>query len=221
MTTITIAGPTHHDPLEELLEQLADRIDGVVNAIASESYQMERHEEPTTSRLTQAIVDAVRADPINVDGLTVEVHAEEFKPAQERKTGADLYISLVRHDLEVPKSKGMLVQAKRRSSLHKSGESRRLGNQSKRMYRRSDHSYVWIYESTRVISAAAPQSNEPQLAIITNPISVGTLIADGLRCNKGDEDIGRNRSLPLHEGMTAIMDDLSVPYALDFDVNQT
>jgi hypothetical protein len=195
MTTITITGPTHQDPLEQLLEQLADRVDTVVNHIATESFLMERHEEPTTSRLTQAIAAAVTADPINVDGLTVEVHAEEFKPAQERETGADLYISLVRHDLEVPKSKGMLVQAKRRTSLLKSGESRRLGNQSKRMYRRSDESYVWIYEESRVVSAAAPQSSEPQLAIMTNQISAGTLIADGLRCNKGDEEIDRTQPI--------------------------
>jgi hypothetical protein len=221
MTTITTSGPIHHDPLDELLEKLAERIDTVVNQIASESYQLQRHEEFITSRLTQAITAAVRADPINVDGLTVEVHAEEFRPPQERKNGADLYVSLVRNDLEIPKSKGLLVQAKRRTSLLKSGEPRRLGNQSKRMYRRSDESYVWIYESNRIVSAVAPQASQPQLSIITNPTSVGTLIADGLRCNRGDDEIGPDLSRPLHEGLIAVMDDLSVPDALDFDVIQT
>lgn len=221
VSIITTSGPIFHDPLEGLLEQLAERVDTVVNQIASESYQFERHEEFTTSRLTQAISAAVRNDPITVDGLTVEVHAEEFRPAQERKTGADLYVSLVRRDLDIPKSKGLLVQAKRRISLLKSGEPRRLGNQSKRMYRRSDESYVWIYERDRIVSAAAPQASQPQLSIITNPTSVGTLIADGLRCNRGDEEIGRDPSLPLHEGIIAVMNYLSVPDALDFDVIQT
>jgi hypothetical protein len=223
MSVITTAGPTFRDPLEELLERMTERVDAVVNQIAAESYQLQRHEEPTTSRLAQAISSTLRNDPITVDSLTLEVHAEEFKRTEERKTGADLYISLVRNDLIFgPKSKGVLVQAKRRTSLLKSGEPRRLGNQSKRMYRRSNNSsFIWIYEHDSVVCTKAPRASKPLLSRITNPISVGEFIASGLRCDLGDEEIGRNISLPLHEGITTVMHDLLVPRALDFDVKQT
>jgi hypothetical protein len=88
------------------------------------------------------------------------------------------------------------VQAKRRTSLLRDDESRRLGNQSKRMYRRSDDSYVWIYDQDGVTCTKAPRSSRPTLTRTTNPMSVGELIADGLRCNLGDEDIGATPPLP-------------------------
>jgi hypothetical protein len=131
MSVITTTRTTFHDPLEELLKRVTARVDEVVAQVAAESYQFERHEEFTTSRLAQGINSSLRDDPIIVDGLTLEVHLEEFKAIQEKQTGADLYISLVRNDLIlVPKHKGMLVQAKRRTTLLKSGEPRRFPSHS-------------------------------------------------------------------------------------------
>ncbi|MET4071684.1 hypothetical protein ABID58_006499 [Bradyrhizobium sp. S3.2.6] len=223
MSTITATGTTFHDPLEELLSRTAERVDEIVNGIAIESYRLERYEENTTSRLAEAIISTLRNDPITVANLMLEVHIEEFRRAQEKNNGGDLYLSLVRNEtLFAPISKGVLVQAKRRTSLLKSGESRRLGNQSKRMYRRSPgSSYIWIYENNGVVCTKAPQSSEPLLMFVADPISVGRLIADGLRCNRGDEDIGRDLSLPLHEGIIDVMRRLSLPLALDFEIKQT
>jgi hypothetical protein len=218
--SITTTDTTFFDPLEELLRQLTERVDAVVDPIARESYQLDRHEEFTTSRLAQAVTSELRDAPITVPGLALEVHAEEFRPTHERKIGADLYISVVRRDLDFTKSKGILVQAKRRISLLRDDESRRLGNQSKRMYRRSDDSYVWIYEQDGVTCTKAPRSSMPTLTRITNPMSVGELIADGLRCNLGDEDIGRDASAPTLEGISDVMQRLTVPRALDFVVRQ-
>lgn len=217
MITQTITGPIFHDPLEELLRQLKERIDGAVNEIAAESYEMDRREEFTTSRIAQAIAAAVR-EPIAADGLRVEVQVEEFPPALERRTGADLYVSTVRKDLADPISKGVLVQAKRRVSVLKTSEQVRLSNQAKRMYRRTGESYVAIYDSNGVTCAKAPRSRYPQLSRITNPMSVGTLVANSLRCTVGDQKRGRDIWRPVHEGMQAAMRDLVVPFALAFDV---
>jgi hypothetical protein len=52
-----------------------------------------------------------------VGGIKVEVHLEEFSPQEESKSGADLYVSVVRRDHDYPTSKGMLVQSKRREAL--------------------------------------------------------------------------------------------------------
>jgi hypothetical protein len=216
--TLLTTGPTFSDPVEELLQKLENRIDAVVEDAALHAYDIQKHEEPLTSRLAQAIYSELRGAVIEVPGLKVEVHAEEFSRVQERRTGADLYISLVRLDYDIPVSKGILVQAKRRSSLINEEESRRLGNQAKRMYRRSKSSYVWIYDSNGVSCAKAPQSSRPTLTRITNPLSVGKLIADGLRCRLGDERIGRDPSVSVTQGISSVMNRLSIRGGLDFAV---
>ena len=217
---------THRNYLSRSIRRAASTDDrarrhGRSSNQAVESYEIGRHEEPTTSRLAQAINDELRRHPISVEQLTLEVHAEEFKRKQEKQTGADLYISLVRGNFIVPSvSKGVLVQAKRRRSLIDSEESRRLGNQSKRMYRRSKtSSYVWINEQDGVVCTKAPRSSRPTFTWVVNPMSVGELIANGLRCTLGDEGIGRDLSVGTLQGVSAVME--SVPEALDFTVKLT
>jgi hypothetical protein len=221
MSLITTTDTTFFDPFEQLLQELTDRVDAVVNRIAQESQQFGRHEEYTTSRLAHAINDAIRNHPITAPGLALDVHAEEFTKPQEKVAGADLYISVVRKDKDDQISKGILVQTKRRDAMIRSGEPQRLGNQCKQMRRRSKKaSYVWIYESDRILSVKAPQASKPILQRVTEPSSAGELIADGLRCNKGDEDIGRELSADPAEGIVAVMRRLSVPTGLDFVVRQ-
>ena len=216
--TLLTTGPTFSDPVEELLQKLEDRIDDVVDDVALHAYQTQKHEEPLTSRLAQAIYSELKRATIEVPGLRLEVHAEEFTRVQEHKTGADLYISLVRMDYDIPVSKGLLVQSKRRSSLIYDEECRRLSNQANRMYRRSKSSYVWVYEDDGVTCAKAPQSSRPTLTHINNPITVGKLIADGLRCKLGDEKIGRDPSVSATEGILSVMHRPSIRGGLDFAV---
>jgi hypothetical protein len=219
MSVITLTGSSFHDPLEQLLHDLAERVDSVVNGIAQESQQYGRYEEPTTSRLAQAINDAIRNHPITAPGLTLDVHAEEFTKRQEKIAGADLYISVVRKDRDNRISKGILVQAKRRDAMLRSDEPQRLGNQCKQMRRRSKKSsYVWIYEDDHVLSVKAPQASKPILQRVAEASSAGALIADGLRCKRGDENIGRELSAEPAEGILRVMRRLSVPTGLDFVV---
>jgi hypothetical protein len=217
MSLITLTDSDFHDPLEQLLHELTERVDAVVDRIASESQQFGRHEEYTTSRLAQAINDAIRNHQITAPGLALDVHAEEFTKPQEKVAGADLYISVVRKDTQI--SKGILVQTKRREAMLRSGEPQRLGNQCKQMRRRSKKSsYVWIYEDDHVLSVKAPQASKPILQRVTEASSAGELIADGLRCNRGDEDIGGKLSAEPVEGILEVMKRLSVPTGLDFVV---
>jgi hypothetical protein len=89
MSLIALSGSDFHDPLEQLLHDLAERVDSVVDGIARESQQFRRYEEPTTSRLAQAINDAIRHHPITAPGLALDVHAEEFTKRQEKVAGAE------------------------------------------------------------------------------------------------------------------------------------
>jgi len=219
--TLLVSGPTYHDPAEELLHELEERLNSVIRDVASHASQLEKHEEHVTSRLAQVISDELHRTPIEVDGLRLDVHVEEFNRFQEHRAGADLYISLVRRDYDIPVSKGILVQAKRRTSLLHNDECRRLGNQAKRMYRRSASSYVWVYEIRDVVCAKAPRSSRPTLTRIWNPMTIGALIADGLRCNLGDRDIGRDPSAPITTGIRSVMHRLTVPRGLDFTIKTT
>ena len=69
MSLITTTDTTFFDPFEQLLQKPTERIDTVATTIATESRQFDRHEEFTTSRLAQAINDALRHDPITVNLL--------------------------------------------------------------------------------------------------------------------------------------------------------
>ena len=218
MSLITQSGTVHDDPFEELLRQLSERIDDTVKELLSESYEFGRYEEMSTSRLAEAIRGTLRSFPISVDGLVVDVHLEEFKKPEEHVNGADLYISLVRKDT-TPISKGMLVQAKRREKLRNSGEPERLGNQCKRMRRRSKKaSYVWIFERDGIVSVTAPQATAPLLQRVSGSSSVGTLITNGLRCNAGDVSIGRDALADRVNAIRAVMRRLSVPTAIEIAV---
>ena len=57
-------------------------------------------------------------------------------------------------------------------------------------------------------------------ALNDEPPTVGDLIAGGLRCNKGDEQIGRSLVLPLHASINAIMNRLSAWRWLNFTVHR-
>lgn len=45
-------------------------------------------------------------------------------------------------------------------------------------------------------------------------MTVGTLITDALRCREADPRLGRNLSAPIPQGLTAMMEQLTVPNGL-------
>ena len=50
---------------------------------------------------------------------------------------------------------------------------------------------------------------------MSSATTVGSLIADGVECTKGDPSIGRDPELPLVEGLNAMIERLAVRRALD------
>jgi hypothetical protein len=115
MTPIT-EYPSFENRQEKLLNELKNVIDERVTEVCSRHYEALTQEPALTSRIAQAIESELAHHPINVDGLKVEVTTLDIPDrganSMESKTGTDLYISLVRHDLDDPISKGMLIQAK-------------------------------------------------------------------------------------------------------------
>ena len=99
---------------DDLLDNLGVFIDGIVAQCCADHYSAVTQEHQFSSRLAQAIESELRHYPL--PGLDVEVATRDFPDrgpgATEKRSGADLYISLVRRDGEKPVSKGMLVQSK-------------------------------------------------------------------------------------------------------------
>src|SRR5207249_5012142 len=115
-----------------------------------------------------------------------------------------LYIAVVRRDPDKPVSKGMLVQSKREDRLERGPEGHKdLRAQAGKMRRRTKESYVGVYQEDGVIAVPANRATYPRLPkdFTSEGVSLGQLVADGLRCRRGDPERGPDPSLDPIEGM--------------------
>jgi hypothetical protein len=221
MTLITDV-PIFESRQEQLLTRLRNIIDNTVHDVWNDNYETYTQEPAFTASIAQAIKTELEHHPLEVDGLRIEVSTQSVpdrgQGAMEKRTGTDLYISLVRNDTEIPVSKGMLVQAKMSKSLIR--DRRDLRNQASRMLRRSKDSYIWVYGPTGIVAVPAKRAAYPRLPgdFFKDGISVGELIADGLRCNAGDPKIGIDTHMPKPRAMNAMMERLSARKGLNFSM---
>lgn len=206
------------DRNEEELALIAALIDGIIAEICAHHYEGLAQEHQLTSRIAQALDERLRQ--IRVGNLTLKVDTREFPDkgagSLEKPTGADLYISVVRQDdLGEGFSKGMLVQSKWDHALSK--DRKRFREQAGKMLRRSDSSYIWVYEERGISVVRAEEVGESELDR-TDAMTVGELIAGGLKCDEGDPDIGRDTDLPLTQSLNSVMTQLGVDTSLSFQV---
>jgi hypothetical protein len=210
------------DRFEDALKKLSVVIDGLVAQQCAHHYEALTQEHQFTSGLARVIEMELERFPI--EGLNIQVHSREFPDrgpgSLEKPTGADLYISIVRLDTDIPISKGMLIQAKWDSSLRRPDERRKLRQQVDQMMHRSrTASYVWVYEQGGATVTAARSLRRKLPARLPSSMTVGELIAAGVRCNEGDYPIGRNTVLPPILSLNAIMRQVAASAALDFIVD--
>lgn len=202
----------HEDPIDDLLEELADRINDIAKQIAADHYSVSQ-EPAFTSRLAQEIESEIRRHPLNANGHKIEVSAQDVpdrgSASKEKKIGADLYVSVVRRDTAIPVSKGLLIQAKWDHTARASV----LGEQITAMTDRTDSSYISIYTPDDVICVKASEAFTVRGGL---GYPIGDLIAESLRCNAGDAAIGRNIHLPRAQGMRDMLNELAAPRGLSF-----
>lgn len=216
------AGPV--EPTKRGLTEIGTHIDGIIANFCLRHYDCETQEPQFTSRLAEAIEREMKH--VGVVGMRLEVTAQELSDhgplSREGPTGADLYISVVVDSPDQQFSKGMLVQAKWDKTVRRAGERRKLRSQSKRMLRRTEESYVWIYGALGV--AVIPASEALQTVslpdLTRNAKTVGNLISDGLNCSAGDRAIGRDTSLPLVESLNSMLTKLVVENGLTIVVTE-
>ena len=131
--------------------------------------------------------------------------------------GADVYISVAvipesREDI----SKGMIAQAKWDHSARDPHLPEQIG---KMMERSESSSYVWVYGPNGVTCYPAGDYLNPH-SEGGGGQSVGSLIANGLRCEEGDRRIGRDLTKPLITSLNEIMEELGVQTAVSFTIRE-
>ena len=75
------------------------------------------------------------------------------------------------------------------------------------MSTRSEELYVVIFDDDNAFAIPAKRSCYPKLPddFRRDEISIGELLADGFRCSRGDENIGRDPEIPRPQPMRDIM----------------
>jgi hypothetical protein len=179
-------------PDDDLITNLQERIDAIVQEMCQRHYDGPAQEHQLSSRLAQKLEDEIGL--IVGEGTAISVTAHELpdrgRGAVEKAVGADLYVSVVRHDIEPPVSKGLLVQSKWDRTLH---TDKNLRSQSNEIYRRTrTGGWVWVFGPHDIECVRTNRTRHEDLPrdLMDNSTSPGQLIADSLRCTEGDPAIG-------------------------------
>ena len=203
---------------ERLFQTIGHAVDGIVSEVVAGHYDALTQEPQLTSKIAGAIEQMIKQ--FDVGDLNVQVEVRDF-PAQGRgalegRVGADMYISVAvipedRTDI----SKGMLAQAK----WDHSAKDPKLPEQIGKMIERSKSSYVWVYGPNGVTCYPAGDYLNPDPEAGGGQ-SVGSLIVNGLRCEEGDRQIGRDLTKPLITSLNEIMEELGVQTAVSFTMRE-
>jgi hypothetical protein len=85
------------------------------------------------------------------------------------------------------------------------------------MTRRSNESYVVVFEQNSAVAVQARRATYPKLPgdfTTRDAISVGKLISDAFRCRRGDPRIGMDPDIPRRDAMSATLNRLRGRHAL-------
>jgi len=194
----------------------ANLIDGIVAQVCVRHYYAETQEHQLTAKIAGTIEWEMGG--LQIDGYTVGIAVQDLsdrgRGSKERKTGADLYISVVLDGDEQPISKGMLVQAKWDDTF--SSTDADMGEQLKNMLDRTQASHVWVYYPSGAISIPAIDVMNGETE--RNATTAGQLIAGGLGCTEGDPSIGRDTSKEIVDSLNEMLRELAADKAVGVTV---
>jgi hypothetical protein len=202
---------------ERAYRLVGEIVDGIVAQTCARHYLAPTQEHQFTSKITDRIESEL--DDLNVFGMNVKVHAQDFPDkgpgSWEKKSGADVYISVVVDAPGYHINKGMTIQSKWDDSTDREG----LAEQVSKMKARTNSSYVWVYGPSSIMAVPSDDVHHGKLDL-SNAMPVGKLITEALRCNEADPRLGRNLSLPIPQSLTAMMEQLSVPNGLSLTLTE-
>lgn len=202
---------------EQLFDAIQQAVDDVVSKVVRKHYEALTQEPQLTAKVAEAI--ELTLDNTNLGDLNVKVLVRDFPPqgpgALEGKVGADIYIStaVIGEDGE-DVSKGMLAQAKWDRTM----KDPKLPIQEVKMRERTHSAYVWVFGPNG--ATCYPAGRDLAVNPSVKSQTIGSQIANSLRCKEGDRGIGRDLTKPLITSMNEIMQDLGVNTALSFTIRE-
>ena len=203
---------------ERAYRHVGQLIDGIVAQTCARHYFAPTQEHQFTSKIADRIEGEL--NDLNVFGMQVSVHAQDFpdkgRGSWEKDSGADVYISVVMNAPGHIINKGMTVQSKWDDSKDRVGLDEQVG----KMKKRTKSSYVWVYGPSSIAVVPASDVHGGRLDF-SHAITVGTLITEALRCREADPRLGRNLREPIPQGLTAMMEQLTVPNGLSVELTDT
>jgi N-acetylmuramoyl-L-alanine amidase len=193
-------------------------VDGIVAQTCARHYLAPTQEHQFTSKIADRIESEL--NNLTVSGMRVSVHAQDFpdkgRGSWEKKSRADIYISVVMNAPDQSINKGMTIQSKWDDSTDRAGLAEQVG----KMRKRTKSSYVWVYGPSSIMVVPSSDVHAGKLDF-TNSMTVGELITEALRCHEADPRLGRNLALPIPQSITAMMEKLSVPSGLSLTLTET
>ena len=196
---------------ERAYRLIGEVVDGIVAQACARHYLAPTQEHQFTSKIT-ALIERELND-MEVHGMHVKVHAQDFpdkgRGSWEKKSGADVYISLVVSAPGYEINKGMVVQSK----WDDAKDHQRLAGQVREMRDRTSSAYVWAYGPSSITVVPSDDVAEGKLDF-SSAMTVGQLISEGLRCHEGDPNLGRDLTLPIPQSLNAMMEKLALKHGL-------
>jgi hypothetical protein len=168
---------------DQAFKMIGQLVDGVISEACLRHYYADTQEHQLTAKIAAEIEREIRN--VSVDGLSLSLHMQDFsdkgRGSKERKSGSDLYVSIVLSTPDVTFSKGILAQSKWDHALPRAKKD--LQEQSHKMMSRTNAAYVWIYGPAGIVAIPASDVRDGQVDY-SNAQTVGQLIADSLRCEQ-------------------------------------
>jgi len=206
---------------EQVYEIIGEVVDGIVAQACERHYFAPTQENQFTSKIADRIEQ--RLNDMNIFGISVNVHAQDFPDkgagSMERKSGGDVYISVVVNAPGVRINKEMMIQSKWDDAISTSAARRSLHQQTEKMRARTKSSYVWVYGPSSIAVVPSDDVSEGRIDL-SNVKTVGGLISDSLRCREGDPSISRDLTLPIPQLLSTVMERLSADHAISFELSE-
>ena len=176
-------------------------------------------EPQITSRIGQKLEEAL--DGESILGHRIRVITQDIPDrgpkSLEKPIGADLYVGISVSSGGKRQTKGFLTQAKISDKLKTQSDFDDLDNDCRDMLKRSNASYVWLYEKSgvRVINAEEMLKRGLQSPTKLKRRRASTVFARTLECTEGDFGLGlpsvRGTRKKLRAALGEMLEELRIP----------
>jgi hypothetical protein len=182
----------NNDPAARKL--IASALGQAIDQTVKEHLSGISQEPAITSRIGQDLENTINGKAIfgyDLHVITQDI-PDRGSNSLEKPTGTDLYVGISVQIESKIITKGFLVQAKISDKLNSQKDFDGLRDDCSKMLKRSESSYVWLYENSgvRVVNAEDVLKNSSRNPSIWRRRRASTVFSRTLECTEGDFRIG-------------------------------